>query len=76
MTEEIIKTIESLSEKAMNENPQWRKGQTLWNIAESYIYDKGTPEQINLFEDLRDSDAACFNNDDNIEAFLEALKNI
>jgi len=76
MTKNEIDEIKRVAEIAMKDNPDWRKGQTLWNVAEAYVYEKGSSEQAYRFEELRASDKDCFHMDDRIELFLNALENI
>lgn len=76
MTQNEIEEIKKLSEIALKDNPDWRKGQTLWNVAESYVYENGDSEQTYRFEELRASEKDCFHVDERIDVFLEALLDV
>lgn len=76
MTQKEIEEIMNKVELEMKANPSWRKGQTYWNVTESYVYEKGNPEQINRFEEIRASEKDCFYVDEKVEVFLEALVNV
>ena len=76
MKTEEIEEIKKVSEAVMKENPSWRKGQTLWNVTESFVYKRGDAQMQNNFEELRASSKDCFYQDERCELFLEALLNV
>lgn len=76
MTKNEIEEIKKVSAIAMKDNPDWRKGQALWNVAEAYVYEKGSSEQVYRFEELRASDKDCFHMDEKIDLFLNALTSV
>lgn len=76
MKKEEIEEIKKTSETVMKEKPSWRKGQTLWNVAESFVNEKGDSEMQKRFNELRASSKDCFYEDEKCEAFLEALETV
>lgn len=59
-------TLRHLAWVAQKENPEWRKGQAIWNTAV-----KHWPKQV---EPLRATEKDCFYTDTKIGEFVEALQ--